>query len=237
MSKEIIIINDEVQFRGIFSEEDWDKIFSCLKGLDVFDIASDLRTPKPKQQADRNRAELLAWAIEREERHTKESGESQTALQILEEFYKSVSQAMSLFDLSLVSEVSRAFDECEKKLKNAPDEKYSEFLDIFYTLYMDVANIFHVSNGFLESAPLLRGAVEVCVARLHEYYEGTPAADEGETHRHPVYEWCPQPNITDYELALCIPVLTGYSMHNAGEEYYIEAVLPAYASRHFKRQA
>lgn len=66
--------------------------------------------------------------------------------------------------------------------------------------------------------------------------EDVSVADENGTHRHPLYQWNPQKDITPHEIALCLPVLTGYSIHNVGEKYYIEAVLPKEAMRHFKRE-
>ena len=58
--------------------------------------------------------------------------------------------------------------------------------------------------------------------------------DENGTHRSPIYIWEPQKDISNYELALCMPVLTGYSIYNVGQKYYIEALLPKSASRHFR---
>lgn len=44
------------------------------------------------------------------------------------------------------------------------------------------------------------------------------------------YNWQPQPDITAYELALCLPVLVGTSGHGVGEQI---DKLPAEARRHF----
>jgi len=46
------------------------------------------------------------------------------------------------------------------------------------------------------------------------------------------YNWKPKEDITAYELALCLPVLTGKNWYDV--EYLIEA-LPENARRHFEQ--
>jgi len=82
-------------------------------------------------------------------------------------------------------------------------------------------------------------SVDISVVKMRNEAEKAVAHsadidDENGTRRNPIYTWEPQKDISNYELALCMPVLTGYSIHNVGQKYYIEALLPKNASRHFR---